>query len=217
MTDTTSTPLKCVPATSRRRFLLGAAAVPVAAVAKSSDSMGAIDMNMHTAIAFASNISVWDALVLDYREKRADWADNCDWDDKLPELQAARASLPPKPIKPEYVSEDISHLTLKQIMERPENSEYLAAMEAYETDNAAWEENRAAVLDPIRKPAATRDAEREKAYTNALDLVIGYRITTISQLREKLEIISEEYRDCEFPNELVACAIADAGRLEQVA
>jgi hypothetical protein len=51
---------------------------------------------------------------------------------------------------------------------------------------------------------------------DALNLVAAYSAASISELREKLEIIADEYRDCEFPNDLVDLAIIDARRLEAV-
>lgn len=188
-----------------RRGLLGAIAVAPAILAAASAS----------ATPFTPPDPVWRKLVADFRAKHAAWLDTVGLEDDAIEAfrGACSARLPAEPQKPIFEPYDPNVMTIGEIKALTEAPANVAAWSIYASEHADWVEKRDALRLEFVGPAnATHDAAYA-SHADAFNTLTKYRVASLTNLAEKIEIIAADYVGCDIPPEYLADILADVRHL----
>lgn len=191
-------------ATPTRRGLLGAIAVAPAMLAAASAS----------AMPITPADPVWPKLVADFRAKYSAWLVTTSLDDDAMEaFQEACSSLPSEPSKPPFEPGVLTSMTIGEIRALTEAPENVIAWCNYARDHAAWKKRRDALRLQFIGPAKAAYDGAYAAYATAFRTLTEYRVASLTDLAEKIEIIAADYEGSDIPPEYMADVLADVRHL----
>ena len=149
----------------------------------------------------------WIELVAAYRETRVRWQASVDAVDKL-EVGKAMSTLPPKPEQPATPRFDKS-MTLEAILASTKTPQHEAAWADYEEAMAAWDAQRADLRERLIGDAERAQKAAWEVFSNALDAMAHYRVSSLSDLHQKTVLLINEFRGTDMEMEYLQALAAD--------